>query len=169
MSRAALPAPELHRPVPPDRLGTAEARHVVEASEAERAAVAVRLGIPAVRHLICRFALRRHGERIEAEGALRATVVRECVVSLEPFEATVEEDFHLRFVPPGSEDDDDPESVDQVPFDGNAIDLGEAAVEQLALALDPYPRAPGAALPEPDAPEPVPCPLAGIARPRSGG
>jgi hypothetical protein len=28
------------------------------------------------------------------------------------------------------------------------LDLGEAVAEQLALALDPYPRVPGAELPE---------------------
>ena len=32
------------------------------------------------------------------------------------------------------------------PFDGSAIDIGEAAAQQLALALDPYPRAAGASL-----------------------
>ena len=31
---------------------------------------------------------------------------------------------------------------------GATIDLGEATVEQLALALDPFPRKPGIALPE---------------------
>jgi hypothetical protein len=32
------------------------------------------------------------------------------------------------------------------PFEGDAIDIGEAVAQQLALALDPYPRAPGASL-----------------------
>ena len=37
------------------------------------------------------------------------------------------------------------------------LDLGEAAAEQLALALDPYPRAPDAVLPDiPDEPEVLP-------------
>ena len=30
------------------------------------------------------------------------------------------------------------------PYDGGAIDLGEAAAETMALALDPFPRGPGA-------------------------
>jgi hypothetical protein len=34
------------------------------------------------------------------------------------------------------------------PVGPRGIDLGEAVAQQLALALDPYPRAPGAALPE---------------------
>ncbi len=34
------------------------------------------------------------------------------------------------------------------PFVDGTLDLGEAAAEQLALALDPYPRAPDAVLPD---------------------
>ena len=45
-------------------------------------------------------------------------------------------------------DDADPEALDEIPYADGMLDLGEAAAEQLALALDPYPRAPGAALPE---------------------
>ena len=77
-----------------------------------------------------------------------AAVTQTCVVSLDDFNATVEEVFQARFVPSGDESDDiDPESEDELPFEGNLIDLGEAAAEQLALALDPYPRLPGVELP----------------------
>ena len=76
-------------------------------------------------------------------------VVRTCVVSLDDFETTLEEDFRVRFVPAGTETDNpDPEAEDEIPFAGTVIDLGEAAAEQLALSLDPYPRKPGAELPE---------------------
>ena len=34
-----------------------------------------------------------------------------------------------------------------MPYGGDSIDLGAALAEQLALALDPYPRKPGAKLP----------------------
>ncbi len=40
----------------------------------------------------------------------------------------------------------DLESDAAEPFDGDAIDIGEAVAQQLALALDPYPRAPGVSL-----------------------
>ena len=40
----------------------------------------------------------------------------------------------------------DLESDAAEPFDGDAIDIGEAVAQQLALALDPYPRAPEARL-----------------------
>ncbi len=64
----------------------------------------------------------------------------------------VEESFQVRFVPSGEETDDiDPDADDEVGYEGNQIDLGEAAAEQLALALDPYPRMPDADLPEAEA------------------
>lgn len=145
--------PELHRPFAADRVGPAGASQRVEAAPGECAALAERMGVPAVRALSCDFRLRPlPGAVIEAEGSLAAVVVQECVVTLDPFEAAVRETFRVRFVPEGREQDDvDPESPDEIPYAGAVIDLGEAAAEQLALALDPYPRKPGAELPEPAA------------------
>ncbi|MBS0562184.1 MAG: DUF177 domain-containing protein [Proteobacteria bacterium] len=147
---SAPQAPELHRPVPVRRVGPDGLTVTVEASAAECAAIAERMRLPAVLALSCRFDL-RPGLRgvVEATGRLRARVVQVCVVSLDEFEAAVADDFAIRFVPEGEEsDDDDPEAADEAPYQGDAIDLGEAAAEQLALALDPYPRKPGAELPE---------------------
>ncbi len=160
------PPPELHRPLALDRIGQTELRHRVEADAAECVAIAARLRIPAVLSLACNFVLRRRGERVDAQGSLRAMVVRECVVSLEPFEVAIQEVFDIRFVPPGTEeaDDDDPLAIDELPFEGVAVDLGEAAVEQLALALDPYPRRPEAVLPELAEPPDAPHPFAALAR-----
>jgi uncharacterized metal-binding protein YceD (DUF177 family) len=123
---------------------------VVEANAAELAALALRLRVPEVISLMCRFNLQRaEGAAIPATGSLLARVVQACVVSLETFEADIAEDFTVRFVPAGTESDDlDLEAVDEIPYVGNVLDLGEAAAEQLALALDPFPRKPGAALPE---------------------
>ena len=143
-------AGELHRPVLVRRVGPEGLSIDVEASAAECAALAERMRVPRILALSCRFELRPGGRgTVEAAGRLRARVVQVCVVSLDEFEATVTEDFAVRFVPEGQEsDDDDPEAVDESPYRGDAIDLGEAAAEQLALALDPYPRKPGAELPE---------------------
>jgi uncharacterized metal-binding protein YceD (DUF177 family) len=139
---------EMSRPVALDRIGK-HAEIDVEARAEELPGLAARLQIPAVARLSCRFRLERAGsEVIAAQGHLEAAVTRVCVVTLEEFEQDVREDFVVEFVPAGTETEDpDPEDVDQIPYPGGALDLGEAAVEQLALALDPYPRAPGAALP----------------------
>ena len=39
----------------------------------------------------------------------------------------------------------DETELDVIFYDGAAADLGEAVAETMSLALDPYPRAPGAA------------------------
>jgi uncharacterized metal-binding protein YceD (DUF177 family) len=142
--------PELHRTVLADRIGGASFEVAVEATETERAALALRMRLPAILALRCDFRLvRLTADCILAEGELRARIVQTCVISLDDFEAEVEERFRLRFVPAGEESDDlDPEADDEVGYSDGMLDLGEAAAEQLALALDPYPRAPGAELPE---------------------
>ena len=141
--------PEFCRRIPTGRIGAAGLEQTIEADAGERAALASRLRIPAIASFTCRFVLAapRQGQ-IGAEAELRAELTRTCVVSLEPFETTVRERFALRFVPEGLEQDDpDPDSLDELPYAGDMIDLGETAAEQLALALDPYPRMPGVALP----------------------
>ena len=142
--------PELHRPVALDRIGPRGLDVKIEAKPDELPAIAARLRVLSLESLHCAFKLRRVGASVvEAEGLLRARVTETCVVSLDPFSHDVRDAFTVHFVPPGAEDDNpDPEAVDQIPCAGGAADLGEAAVEQLALALDPFPRKPGAALPE---------------------
>ena len=82
-------------------------------------------------------------------GGAAGRITQTCVVSLDDFDAPIEEVFQVRFVPAGEESDDiDPDSDDEIPFEGNQIDLGEATAEQLGLALDPYPRMEGVEMPE---------------------
>ena len=141
---------EFPRPWKAEAMLTGEAAVEVAATADERAAVARRLGVPAVAELACAFRLGPvpgASGRIAAAGRLRARLTRECVVSLEPFEESVNEDFRVCFVPAGTEsEDDDPDADDEIPYVGSAVDLGEAAVEQLALSMAPYPRKPGAEL-----------------------
>lgn len=155
--------PELHRPVSLDRIGAHGLDIAVEATGAECLALAARMKLPAVHALSCTFHLIREGhDRVLARGNLKARVTQTCVVSLDDFEADVGEVFQVRFVPSGEEsDDDDPELDDEIGYEGNLIDVGEAAAEQLALALDPYPRKPGASLSEPQA-EATPHPFAAL-------
>ncbi len=156
---------ELERIVPLDRVSARGTDIVVEATEAERAALARRLAIPAVLQLRCRFRLRRASAgTVDADGTLEARVLRTSVITLDDFSQDVAEAFQLRFVPAGQEaDDEDPDSPDAIPYEGTALDLGEAAAEQLALALDPYPREPGATLSE-SGNDPAPAPFAALAR-----
>jgi uncharacterized metal-binding protein YceD (DUF177 family) len=143
---------EFRRPVSLDRIGTRGLDVTVEANPAECSALAVRMNLPAVLAVSCVFHLVRESrDRVLARGVLRARVTQICVVSLEEFDAPVDEVFQVRFVPAGEETDDiDPEADDEIPFEGNLIDLGEAAAEQLGLALEPYPRMPGVEMPAAD-------------------
>ncbi len=156
---------ELHRPLLIGQIPTLGTHFNVEATPSECSALALRMGLPEVLELRCRFHLHRESNTIiRASGVLHARVVQTCVISLEDFETTVEESFTVRFVPSGTENDDlDPESEDEIPYENGILDLGEAAAEQLGLALDPYPRMPDAELPEIEE-EPEPHPFAALDR-----
>ena len=149
-ARPEFSPPEFSRPLVLGRVGPEGRREVLEADAAEREALARRFGIPSIGRFRAELLLRPEPDgAVRAEGRLEAEVVQSCVVTLEPVPQRVEERVALRFLPAGREPDEGPEEVDEVETgeDGTA-DLGEALAEQLALALDPYPRAPGATLPE---------------------
>jgi len=142
--------PELSRPVPLAKIGRMGLGFEVRASPEECVAVAARMDLPAVQSLTCSFQLTAgdDGVSVLAEGRLHVEVTRICVASAEEFETLVEDEFVVRFVPAGSErDDPDPDLPDEIPYTADTIDLGEAATEQLGLALDPYPRIDGATIP----------------------
>ena len=127
---------------------------LVEADPAERLALARRLHEPSIETFSCRFRLSAADAAgvVTAEGLLPAKLTRTCIVTLEDFPTVMAEQFRIRFVPAerAAEEVDlelDLDADDDVPYAASGIDLGEAAVEQLALALDPYPRKPGAERP----------------------
>lgn len=141
--------PEFARPHRIDRIGAGESDVAISATPEERAALAARFGLADVESIEARYTLRRDAIGIRASGHLSAQVTQRCVITEEPLPVSVEEDFDLRFVPEGSAEGEEIElsaqECDTVFFTGGAIDLGEAAAETLALALDPFPRGPNAA------------------------
>ncbi len=121
----------------------------LQADEAERAAIAERLQLPSLDRFEAHVALSRDGERVEAQGRIRARLEQSCVATGEPVAANIDEPFRLRFLPePRASADEEIElsedDCDTVFHDGSTIDLGGALADTLALALDPYPRSPGA-------------------------
>ena len=158
------PAPEFSRPLPLGLVGPEGRHEVLEADEAERAALARRFGIPAVESLRAELSLRPDTDgAVRAEGRLDASVVQSCVVTLEPVAQRVAEAVNFRLLPAGREPRDEADEPDEIATDGGVADLGEAVAEQLALALDPYPRAPDAALPA-EASDAAEHPLAALAK-----
>ena len=130
----------------------------VSAGAAERRALARRFGLLELRALRGHGRLERRGAELVLRGWLEADVVQECVVSLEPAPARlrqpIERRYRLhgaraaapqRFEPHGTVVLDDDE-IEVEPVLGREIDVGEVFAEELGLALEPYPRAPGAAL-----------------------
>ncbi len=140
--------PEFSRPLALARIPPEGREERLTATPAERAALALRFGIPAVNRFSADLRLKPEpGGGVAVNGRLSAEVVQDCVVTLEPVTQQVEEEVHLRILGPGESWSDDPEAPDEVEAQGGVAELGEALAEQLSLALDPYPRAPGAALP----------------------
>jgi len=138
--------PEFSRPFRLDELGGAPRAVAIAADEEERAALAARFGLIGIGALEAEAVLTRDGDAVTATGSLRAAVVQACVASGEPVPARIAEDFALRFVPArgdvsADEVELDQADLDEVEYEGSAIDLGEAVAQTVALALDPFPRA----------------------------
>ncbi len=119
------------------------------ADEAERGAIAGRLGLPSLGRLEAHAALTRTGDAIRADGRVTAALQQRCVITGEPVAAHVDEAFAIRFVrePKGTPDEEielGEVDCDSVFHDGATIDLGSAIADTLALSLDPYPRSAGA-------------------------
>lgn len=144
--------PEFSRPLAAEKVGRGGMTVDIEASAEERAALARRFGLVAMDSLRAACRLRSvAGGMIELTCKFAARVTQECVVTLAPVAADVADEFQLRYALdpaalPLSADDEIDMAADDPPealADG-AIDLGEAVAQHLALALDPFPRAPGA-------------------------
>lgn len=120
------------------------------AGEEERRAIAKRFGLLSLSLLEAAATLERDGPRIRALGRIRAELEQSCVATGEPVRETVNERFDILFVPepattaPDEEIEISGEECDTVFYAGGSIDLGSAIADTLALAIDPYPRSPGA-------------------------
>lgn len=150
--------PPLSQIINPNTLPREAHAHVLESTEAERLAISQSLGLSDLRQLSADLELTRSaGGAIRVTGRIRAEIVQPCVVTLLPVLQELDDPVDRRFVPeqrrremPDKAIDieiDDPEPPDTYPVEG--LDVGAMVLEELILRVDPYPRAPGAALPEP--------------------
>lgn len=148
---AADATAEFSRPVNLDRVGDAELRRDIAATPEELVALARRFGIPGVERLEAQVRLRREraGTVIRLTARMEAEVTQTCVVTLAPVHNRIAEAFTVLYgdVPAAAAVDVDGEAEEVVePWPEGPLDIGESVAQELALALDPYPRAPGAAL-----------------------
>lgn len=137
-----------HR-LPLDQIRDGDRLDIIAADE-ERTAIADRLGLLSLDRLEAHAVLSRDGQRIRAEGRLKASLEQACVATGDACPAHVDEPFDLHFMPEPNLGRVDEEielggaDLDTIFHDGAAIDLGGAVIDTLALALDPYPRSAGA-------------------------
>lgn len=143
--------PEFSRPVDVSALTEHGLDLSVEANATERAGLCRRFDLADLRSLTGQVHVepsRTGGGRraIRVSGSFSADLAQICVVTLEPFDVHLSDRFELTFAPGSDEakeealspfDDEAPE-----PLEGDEIDVGEVIAEQLALALDPWPRRP---------------------------
>lgn len=151
MQQDGISEPEFSRAVEIDKLGSTPARFEIEAAAAECEALARRFGLESLDRLTAVVVLEPSGtNRVAVVGTVSATLTQTCVVTLAPVPRQVEESFSLLFAPAGAAGDEIVLSVDDddwaEPLVDGRIDIGEAVVQQVALALDPFPRVAGAKL-----------------------
>jgi len=120
----------------------------LEADAAEREALARRLGLLAIHAMSAELRLVPDVEgAIRVTGRLLAELEQECGITLVPVRQSVNEELAWRLLPEGMEPSDGDNDPDDIETEQGVADLGEALAQELSLALDPYPRAPGAELP----------------------
>jgi hypothetical protein len=130
----------------------------IEANAAERRALAARYKLPAIAVLSASLSVNREaGGVVRVTGAVHGELTQICVVSLDPFPATVDEDIDVRFAPrseggaprrpseaphaSSTADEDEPDPIVE-----GKIDLGALAAVFVALGVDAYARNPGASV-----------------------
>ena len=122
---------------------------------ATRAALARDLGLESLRALSGKLTVYPWLDGAEIVGRLDGVAEQICGVSLEPFEQPLSAELEIRIVPAGSPNAPEPEPPGEVVLDtdlpdppdvleGEEIDMAAYVLEQLALAVDPFPRKPGA-------------------------
>lgn len=152
---AAGSAPHFSHPVPVEKLRRdGETPFRVAADPSECTALARFLGLDRLDRLsFAGFISPAGDDGWRIRGRLVAKVEQRCVISLEPVGSRHDIEVDRLYVPAsrfaaapevsiGHDEDDEPDPYDAF------LDPAMLAVETLALAIDPYPRAAGAELPE---------------------
>jgi hypothetical protein len=131
----------------------------VEADQRQREALAAEhelLSVESYRAELLVAPWKRNG--VKVTGRVEADITQACIVTLEPVTAHIDEPVEALFLPEQSKlgregfdgggeiilDADGPDSPET--FSGDTIDVGALAEQFFGLAIDPYPRKPGASL-----------------------
>ena len=128
----------------------------VEATPSQRLAIAELIKISSLERLHAQLTVTKLRGGLRVLGTLEATTIQPCVVTFVPVRQEIADPFDRIFLPATEQPKTagaHPEvfvdlETDDLPdyFDGAEVDLSDALVEIVALALDPYPRAEGAGI-----------------------
>lgn len=147
-------------------LGRAGAELRVEAKGDDLAGIARWAEVQAVEAFAATVKLRRlSASNFAYDATLAADIVQDCVVTLEPVKSHIERSVHRELhltaarhrkdtdftLSEQADEDDLPEEIESLEYD-----LAAPLLEELALAIDPYPRAPGVEFAPPAEPQPPP-------------
>jgi uncharacterized metal-binding protein YceD (DUF177 family) len=131
----------------------------LQAAQRELAEIAQATGVSDIASLdVDLLVTRWRRDGVQVKGHLQAAVEQPCRITLEPVVQEISEQFRITLIAADSElsrretgndgelildpeGDDPPDS-----FSGNGIDLWPIVIEQLILAIDPFPTMPGASL-----------------------
>lgn len=153
---------------------------LVEATAAQMPPLAERLKVPGLSSFKAKVTAMRFRGGLRASGEVTAELTQECVVTFEPVFQKLKEPIDRVFLP-GQRPEIDHEQGAEVFVDldgedlpdwyhGPELDLTDLLVETIALAINPYPRKPGAELPPEAVDESVePSPFAALAALKSTG
>ena len=134
---------------------------LIDADARQREALAEAHGLVSVERFHAELLVapwKRNG--VKVSGHVEADITQECVVTLDPLQAKIDETVEGLFLPEDSKlgrlgfegggeihiDAEGPDSPET--FSGDSIDVGALAEELFGLGIDPYPRKAGASLPE---------------------
>lgn len=152
MSDAVVP--EFSKPLNVQTLGEKPKMLHLIADDAARKSLSERFDLLSIDSLFADFTISRigNGDLIGVRGRVTADVTQSCVVSDVPVAAKIDEIVDERFGPPEETDLEIDISMEEIdppePIVDDVIDLGELVAQYLGVALNPYPKAPDAVIPD---------------------
>jgi hypothetical protein len=140
-----MDAPKLSWAIDTGTLPAGPATFSYEADEAERAILKVYAGVESITSFSASVKVTPlSGGRFRAEGHLEAHLIQLSVVSLNPVQSQLKEEFSVEYWPAAAIEKEEKqlspdEEVPEILVEG-AIPIGALLSELLALAVNPYPR-----------------------------
>lgn len=152
------PKSPIVRLLSPGEVAPSGTRVILEADAAQRAELARAAEVVSVEALRAEILVKPwSGDGFAVTGRVTARLTQTCVVSLEPMEASVDEEVDVKLVPPEkmAKYEIEPDENGEIELDVSALDvpepivdgvldIGAIVVEHFLLGIDPYPKKPGA-------------------------